>query len=171
MTNFKIPAVNYSKIDDIQSFLLSLSRSSNMFRFKIEDPDKHMDTLIEQYGERLKNAMSECSQRVKTWKTLLFKYYKMTQVESRDNNERTTVSYIYPYLAVESNETVWMLEVLEGDNYKGGIIDRGYTIDENWNCDVYLDEITQDEFLKKAEESVYYVFNRRMNRLKDNGHV
>ena len=168
MNTIKIPAVDYRKVDELQNVIKSLGMVTNMYRFTLNDPNNHIQSLLDEYEKQLDDAVNETEHRLKAWTPLLFKFYKMTQVEIRENYEIQTVSYIYPYLVINSNSTLWMLEVKEGDNYYGGVLDHNYTVDENWNCDIYLEEITTEEFMEVAKKASEYVIERRLNKLSEN---
>lgn len=163
----KIPASEYGEIDTRENILMSLGRIANNYRFKLDDPKGHLNSLIEEYDQSIREIIKEVNSRNETWKKLLGKYYKMICKNSRNGCRYHSVSYIYPYQVIDANNTLWMLEVKEGDDYEGGVKDRNYTVDRDWNYDTYLEEITEEEFREKAAESTKHVIDRRLSKLAE----
>lgn len=60
-----------------------------------------------------------------------------------------------------------MLVVKYLDEYNGGVKDTVFHVDEYWNYDTYLEEISEEEFRKRADESTKFVIDRRLHRLHE----
>ena len=91
----------------------------------------------------------------------------MTYADETSGYTCKYVSYIFPYEVIDANNTLWVLEVTEGDNYNGGVKDKSYTVDRDWNYNIYLEEITEEEFREKAIEATKHVIDRRLKRLSE----
>ena len=126
----------------------------------------------------LSEALNECydveeslndatNQRLETWSHLLHKFYKMTAYKKTEHGEYTNITYIYPYQVIITNETLWLLEVNPSSDYNGGVQDKNYTLDTNFDYDITLEEITEAEFNKQAVMSTTHVIDRRLNREKE----
>ena len=163
----KIPQANYKKIGISEDILIGLYTVANNFRFSLNDPNKHLESLIDEYNEYVKDERNILQSRLETWKNLLGKYYKMICESKIGSSYYKEVSYIFPYRVINSNDTLWMLEIKEGNDYEGGVKDRSYTVDNSWNYDVYLEEISESEFKEKAIESTMHVIDRRVKRLEE----
>lgn len=123
----------------------------------------------------LSEALNECydveeslndatNQRLETWSHLLHKFYKMTTYKKTEHGEYTNITYIYPYQVILTNETLWLLEVNPNSDYIGGVQDKNYTLDTNFDYDITLEEITEAEFNNQAIISTTHVIDRRMKR-------
>ena len=163
----KIPSVDYNKITVSEDILYSLGKIANDYRFNLKDNNNHLESLIKEYQNNVNESLKELDSRKNTWKKLLGKYYKMTYEKDIQGYTYKNVSYIFPYKVIDENNTLWLLEVKEGDNYDGGVKDENRTIDNNWNYDIYLEEITEDEFRNKAFEATKHVIDRRLKKLSE----
>lgn len=163
----KIPAVDYNKYSDLQSILDSILHVRNNYRFKLQGQDNHLDSIIEKYDSDCKEAIKQINVRLNTWKKLIGKYYKMTCVNERHNHEYKDIFYIFPYEVIDTNKTLWMLVVKCNDEYNGGVKDTVFHVDEYWNYDTYLEEISEEEFRERACESTKFVIDRRLHRLHE----
>ena len=121
------------------------------------DGYKETDQIASDIMARIKEEIGT-NKRFEAWSKCLNKYYKMTSVSPKLVEE---ISYIYPFRAIRENDTVWVLSVNAGDKYNGGVRNITYHIDESWNTDVTLEEITRDEFISRAGESLYAAINYR----------
>lgn len=164
----KIPAANYSNLEIAQDILSDLGRIANDYRDKIQDPDEHLKNLMNQYYEIVNQASIEVNKRIDIWESLLFKYYKMHAIYEHDNLTYEYLSYIFPYRITKENNTLWVLEINADDNYNGGVIDKCYPIDYNWNYDTYLEEIDELYFRTLAMKRTTDVIDRRLERIKEN---
>lgn len=126
----------------------------------------------------LSEALNECydaeesindvvNQRLETWNRLLHKFYKMTAYKKTEYGEYTNITYIYPYQLIFTNETLRLLEVNPSSDYNGGVQDKNYNLDTNFDYDITLEEITEAEFNKQAVMSATHVIDRRINREKE----
>lgn len=111
--------------------------------------------------ENIDNAIYH---RFETWTQLLHKFYKMTERKSFQTGEYKSITYIYPYNVILSNETLWVLEVNPNDSYNGGVRDKSYSLDTKLNSDITLEEITEEEFKKQITISTTNLINRRIKK-------
>lgn len=166
-TTIKIPAISYNKLSDAQDIIFALGKVENNYRFKINDPNNYLVKLMDEYQNQVTQAYAELRTRIDMWKKMLFKYYKMRAVNEKNGFIYEHTSYIFPYRVIEENNTLWVLEVDSDNDYKGGVIDHTYSIDEDWNYDIYLDEITEAEFRVHAMKRANHVIDRRLKRLEE----
>jgi hypothetical protein len=159
-----IPSYDYGEMDKLEE---QTSLLKQMYEAAIRKTDRleSLKEIVDEYETRLSLEFENYEKRFNKWKDLLFKYYKMTRGDI--GNTDLKVSYIFPYQLIESNRTLWMLEVDMDNCYEGGVKDHNYTVDDTWNERIMLEEITKEEFVKKACESVQFVIERRLNKITD----
>ena len=129
--------------------------------------NKSLETALNEAINNSDALYTALQRRLDIWKDLLCHYYKMTVLKKYEFGEYKSISYIYPYQVINENSTLWLLEVRPDDNYNGGVSDRNYTLDINFDYEVTLEEVTEEEFREQAELSTEHVINRRLKREED----
>jgi hypothetical protein len=91
----------------------------------------------------------------------------MKRSRMNSNHDDVEEYYVFPYRIIEGNNTLWVLRIHIGDNYKGGVEDLSFTIDADWGYDVELEEITREEFMDAAYATCKHVVERRIMKIQD----
>ena len=116
----------------------------------------------------LKETYSECDKRINEWEKLLNKYYRLDGVKVSDKGfEYRINALIYPYMVIDTNETLWCLQINLSDDYTGGVKDTNYDLSYLNEYTITLTEISKDEFEFEAKKMVTKIINRRLNREKE----
>lgn len=162
-----IDAVDYSKCDNLYNSLNALVEARQGMKYCSNSATDAIDESISKIENELKECYKEIDSRLLIWGKHLRKYYKMHGSKKSDYGATYEFTkYIYPYRIIPSNSTLWVLEINPDDDYNGGVRDRNYTVDENWNYNITLEEVPQAEFEAAAVDSVKHVIERRMERIK-----
>ena len=167
-----IPSFDYLKSASVELILSKISELKQEIRINKVlyenspiNPNVHIKALIKEYEEMLNKSEDERNKRIRFWKGVLYKYYKMTLVKKSNNIEYKKTKYIFPYEIIDTNGVMCLLEINPEDVYEGGIKDTTYDINNNWDYDVYLEPITEDEFVEMMHKTCDSVIDRRLSKL------
>lgn len=160
-----IPSLNLERINETHGLLCELFTIAKDYGISLHSSNINLGDIISKYENDIRDIDKKITDRLDTWKSVLDKYYKMTLTTDSSTYTPERVSYIFPYEVNDSNNTLWVLEIMDG-NYEGGIKDHSYILDEKFDCDVTLEEISEIEFRQYAVNSVKHVIDRRLEKIE-----
>ena len=163
-----IQSVDYGNIEDNEEALSRLLHDAIYYKFYTDDPTSEFGMAVAHYRELIKKGLGEAEKRIEVWKGLCGKFYHMETFSKRGADLiPVDDSYIFPYLVIAQNETLWLVEVTNNNDYVGGTKDHCKHLDDGWNFETHLTEVTEEEFRQKTQETALNVINTRQRKLRE----
>lgn len=163
----KLDCTTYTEITDVYCKLLDIKNKIEHKHQENVDSGKYMDKLIDEYKNEKNKTEFIANKSKEQWKSLLFKYYKMTLSKRRNGIDYKNVYYIFPYEITDNCEPIiWMLMINTDNPYIGGVEDTSYHIEDYFDYDTYLEEITKEDFYNMAHKTCDTTINRRLSKLE-----
>ena len=160
-----------NSLESLSDIYYSLEDIKHQMDSKHEDNEtiySCLEKIKNEYEKRKVYLEDEIKKIKEQLEPLLFKFYKMTAIKHKNGYEYKFVSYIYPYEIAAHGEmnNVWMLKVDIDKQYKSGVCDCYYNIDDYLEYDITLEEISKEDFYKFAYKSCDDVIEYRFKRIE-----
>lgn len=148
-----------TELDKVYSLEELLRKTRKLFEDdrKIVEQINSFEQLV---NEKRSAVMTTYSNRIEFWKKLIGKYICIKS----GTDERKL--YAFPYKYITGNHCVAMLQVECNSNYKSGINDEIVDIFKNFDKDVEVVEITEEEFVDMAMKRCREVLEYRKRRIE-----
>lgn len=157
----KLNRVNVSKMTDLKE-IISFYKSE-LFNNKRNNKSQYNPTIekiIQAYEEELASIEKNYDKIMDFFENGLRKFYKVKFI----NNLYYDEIYMYPYMVTMSNKMIHAVFDFN-DNYNSGMYDTYFSLDNFFESDTEITEITQEEFVKKCSENITRPLEERMKKI------